>query len=93
MAQLPEADRTKERLSEILEERELTFLYPLLRIQADLARQLATDPNPQAFYKWIKVSFQLSDNSNILPGFVFSRKISNLRILTIQDLLMPSWPF
>lgn len=56
MVQLPEADKTKERLSEILEERELTFLYPLLRIQADLARQLATDPNPQAFYKWIKVS-------------------------------------
>lgn len=75
MAQLPEADRTKERLSEILEERELTFLYPLLRIQADLARQLATDPNPQAFYKWIKVSvLTFSQFKHILHGFVFPGK-------------------
>lgn len=40
MAQLPESDKTKERLSEILEQRDLVFLYPLLRVQAELARQL-----------------------------------------------------
>ncbi|XP_066154239.1 eukaryotic translation initiation factor 4 gamma 2 [Euwallacea fornicatus] len=68
MAQLPEADRTKERLSEILEERELTFLYPLLRIQADLARQLSTDPNPQAFYKWIKENLESANFND--PGFI-----------------------
>jgi hypothetical protein len=38
LTQLPESDKTKERLSEILEERDLTFLYPLLRIQAELAQ-------------------------------------------------------
>lgn len=68
MAQLPESDKTKERLSEILEERELTFLYPLLRIQADLARQLATDPNPQAFYKWIKENLEPANFND--PGFI-----------------------
>ncbi|XP_030762180.1 eukaryotic translation initiation factor 4 gamma 2 [Sitophilus oryzae] len=68
MAQLPEPDRTKERLSEILEERELVFLYPLLRIQADLAKQLSTDPNPQAFYKWIKENLETSNFND--PGFI-----------------------
>ncbi|XP_076254363.1 N-acetyltransferase 1 isoform X1 [Rhynchophorus ferrugineus] len=68
MAQLPEPDKTKERLTEILEERELVFLYPLLRIQADLAKQLATDPNPQAFYKWIKENLESSNFND--PGFI-----------------------
>lgn len=54
LTHLPENDRTKERLAEILEERDLTFLYPLLRIQAELSKQLQEDPNPQVFYKWIK---------------------------------------
>lgn len=51
---LPEADRTKDRLSEILEDRNLTFLFPLLRIQAELWKQLEADPNPTVLYKWIK---------------------------------------
>ncbi|CAG9762753.1 unnamed protein product [Ceutorhynchus assimilis] len=68
MAQLPESDKTKERLSEILEERELTFLYPLLRIQADMARQLAVDPNPQTFYKWIKENLESANFND--PGFI-----------------------
>lgn len=37
---LPEGDRTKERLAEILEDRDLGFLLPLLRIQAELWKQL-----------------------------------------------------
>ncbi|XP_060532495.1 eukaryotic translation initiation factor 4 gamma 2 [Cylas formicarius] len=68
MAQLPESDKTKERLSEILEEYELAFLYPLLRIQADLARQLAADSNPQNFYKWIKENLESADFND--PGFI-----------------------
>ncbi|KAI4500440.1 hypothetical protein M0802_004402 [Mischocyttarus mexicanus] len=54
ISQLPEADKTKERLGEILEDRELTFLCPLLRIQGDMWRQIQTDPTPNALYKWIK---------------------------------------
>ncbi|XP_050303552.1 eukaryotic translation initiation factor 4 gamma 2 [Anthonomus grandis grandis] len=68
MAQLPESEKNKERLTEILEERELTFLYPLLRIQADLTRQLAADPNPQVFYKWLKENMETANFND--PGFI-----------------------
>lgn len=68
LSQLPEKDKTKERLAEILEERNLTFLYPLLRIQAELSKQLQADPNPQRFYKWIKENL-LSVNCNE-SGFI-----------------------
>lgn len=54
ISQLPEADKTKERLGEILEDRELTFLCPLLRIQGDMWRQIQIDSTPNALYKWIK---------------------------------------
>lgn len=37
---LPKADRSKDRLTEILEERELSFLFPLMKIQQDMAKQL-----------------------------------------------------
>ena len=39
---------------EILEDRKLSFMFPLLRVQADLWRQIRVDPNPGNFYKWIK---------------------------------------
>ncbi|KAJ8947707.1 hypothetical protein NQ318_001546 [Aromia moschata] len=83
MAQLPESDKTKERLSEILEERELTFLYPLLRIQADLARQLQADPNPQTFYKWIKENLEPSNFND--PGFVNALMTVLLKYITQES--------
>lgn len=54
MSSLPEADRTKDRMAEILEDRNLSFLYPLLKLQGELQKQIQTDPNPQSLYKWIK---------------------------------------
>lgn len=68
MSQLPEVDRTKERLAEILEDRDLTFLYPLLRIQAELAKQLQADPTPSQFYKWIKDNLDAVNYTD--PGFI-----------------------
>lgn len=68
LSQLLEADRTKERLAEILEDRDLTFLYPLLRIQAELAKQLQADPTPTQFYKWIKENLDPSNYTD--PGFI-----------------------
>lgn len=55
---LPEADRTKTRLAEILEDRSLTFLYPLLKVQSEMSKQLNSNPDPTAFYKWIKANVE-----------------------------------
>lgn len=54
MSTLPEADRTKDRMAEILDDRNLSFLYPLLKLQGELQKQIQADPNPQVLYKWIK---------------------------------------
>ncbi|XP_075213295.1 N-acetyltransferase 1 isoform X2 [Lycorma delicatula] len=65
---LPEADRTKDRLSEILEDRNLTFLFPLLRIQSELWKQVQADPNPTQLYKWVKENLDPAHHTD--PGFV-----------------------
>ncbi|XP_033156527.1 eukaryotic translation initiation factor 4 gamma 2, partial [Drosophila mauritiana] len=68
MNSLPEADRNKERLAGILEDRKLSFLYPLLKVQAEMLKQLQSDPNPNNFYKWIKANV---DNKYYKdPGFI-----------------------
>ncbi|XP_075166704.1 N-acetyltransferase 1, partial [Haematobia irritans] len=53
---LPEVDRNKARLAEILEDRSLTFLYPLLKVQSEMSKQLNANPDPTTFYKWIKAN-------------------------------------
>jgi len=50
---LTELDNSKDRMMEILEDRGLSFLFPLLRVQSELWKQLKADPNPTSFYKWI----------------------------------------
>lgn len=65
---LPESDRTKEKLADLLEDRQLTFLFPLLRIQADLWRTLIADPSPVSFYKYIKDN--LEPTHHTAPGFI-----------------------
>lgn len=65
---LPEIDRSKERLIEILEDRGLSFLFPLLRIQTDLTKQIQNDANPALFYKWIKENVDCSLHT--VPGFI-----------------------
>ncbi|ALC42343.1 NAT1, partial [Drosophila busckii] len=68
MNSLPEVDRNKERLAAILEDRQLSFLYPLLKVQAEMLKQLQSDPNPNNFYKWIKANV---DNKYYKdPGFI-----------------------
>lgn len=68
MNTLPELDRTKERLGEILDDRGLGFLFPLLRIQSDLWKQIQADPTPAQFYKWIKENVDASCYT--VPGFI-----------------------
>lgn len=52
---LPEIDRVKERLADILKDRSLSFLYPILRIEFDLTKQLnVNECTPSTLYRWIK---------------------------------------
>ncbi|KAI4463036.1 eukaryotic translation initiation factor 4 gamma [Holotrichia oblita] len=86
LSQLPENDRTKERLTEILEEKDLTFLYPLLRIQAELSKQLQVDPNPQVFYKWIKENLDSVNYTD--PGFINALMTVLLKYITQEAVLV-----
>ncbi|KAK0088425.1 hypothetical protein PV325_012089 [Microctonus aethiopoides] len=87
MSQLPEAEKTKERLGEILEDRELTFLYPLLRIQGDMSRQLESEPSPNAFYKWIKDKLDPAHYSD--PGFINALMTVLLQYITRETTMAP----
>jgi hypothetical protein len=49
-----EIDQKKERMMEILEDRGLSFLFPLLRVQAELWKEMQTDPSATGLFKWIK---------------------------------------
>lgn len=52
---LPEADRPLDRLVNVLRDRSLAFLYPMLTIEPDLWAQMS-EPNstPSSVYKWIR---------------------------------------
>lgn len=86
LSQLPENDKTKERLAEILEEGDLTFLYPLLRIQAELAKQLQADPNPQQFYKWIKENLDSINYTD--AGFINALMTVLLKYITQVNVMI-----
>ena len=68
MNMLPELDRNKDRLGQILDDRGLGFLFPLLRIQSDLWKQIQADPTPAQFYKWIKEN--VDPSCYTMPGFI-----------------------
>lgn len=85
LSQLPENEKTKEKLAETLEERDLTFLYPLLRIQGELAKQLQADPNPQQFYKWIKDNLDPANYTD--PGFINALMTVLLKYITQVQLI------
>jgi len=68
LTMLPKADRTKDRLTEILEERELSFLFPLMKIQHDMTKQLQATPDPDAFDAWIKEHVDATYHSS--HGFI-----------------------
>lgn len=80
MSSLPECDRTKERLAEILDDRKLSFLQPLLRIESELWRQIKEDPQPQTFYKWIKDNVDAARYTD--PGFITALMTVVLRFIT-----------
>lgn len=80
MQSLPECDRNKDRLAEILDDRKLSFLQPLLRIESELWRQIQTDSQPQTFYKWIKDNVDAMRYTD--PGFITALMTVLLRFIT-----------
>ncbi|KAK9410003.1 eukaryotic translation initiation factor 4 gamma 2 [Crotalus adamanteus] len=65
---LPEIDQNKDRMLEILEGKGLSFLFPLLKLEKELLKQIKLDPSPQASYKWIKDN--ISPKLHVDKGFV-----------------------
>ncbi|XP_072906053.1 eukaryotic translation initiation factor 4 gamma 2-like isoform X1 [Hemitrygon akajei] len=63
-----EIDQNKDRMLEILEGKGLSFLFPLLKLEKELAEQIKNDPSPQAIYKWIKDN--ISPKLHTDKGFV-----------------------
>ncbi|ESO83290.1 hypothetical protein LOTGIDRAFT_133686 [Lottia gigantea] len=54
MKMLPELDQKRERLIETLEDRGLSFLFPLMKIQCELTKQIQCEPSATSLFKWIK---------------------------------------
>ncbi|CAO1435386.1 unnamed protein product [Diamesa hyperborea] len=86
MNTLPEADRTKDRMAEILDDRKLNFLAPLLRIESELWKQIQADAQPQTFYKWIKENVDSQRYTD--PGFITALMTVLLRYIT-QETTFP----
>lgn len=85
LSMLPEMDRTKERLADILEDRGLGFLFPLLRIQADLWKQIQSDKSPHTLYRWIKDNVDVTQHS--VPGFVNALVSCLIKFITQETTL------
>ena len=68
MDQLPPNIRTEEQLGEQLEQRQLSFLVPLLAIKADMWRQLEADSSPAALLSWINKTVPEANRKD--EGFV-----------------------
>ncbi|CAL1547022.1 unnamed protein product [Lymnaea stagnalis] len=85
---LPELDQNKERFMEILEDRGLSFMFPLLRIQAELTRQIAVEPTAAALYKWIKDKVEVPLQTD--PGFINILVTSILKYITNESTLKPN---
>lgn len=82
MSTLPEADRQKEQLADVLRDRELSFLYPLLRVESEMVKQLAdSELTPNGLYKWIKENVDAPLQAT--PGFV--RLLFSLLTTTIVE--------
>uniref|UniRef100_A0A7M4EE27 Eukaryotic translation initiation factor 4 gamma 2 n=1 Tax=Crocodylus porosus TaxID=8502 RepID=A0A7M4EE27_CROPO len=50
---LPEIDQNKDRMLEILEGKGLSFLFPLLKLEKELLKQIKLDPSPQVIYNFV----------------------------------------
>uniref|UniRef100_G3P4P1 Eukaryotic translation initiation factor 4 gamma 2 n=1 Tax=Gasterosteus aculeatus aculeatus TaxID=481459 RepID=G3P4P1_GASAC len=82
---LPEIDQNRDRMLEILEGKSLSFLFPLLKLEKELLKQIKADPFPQSIYKWIKDN--ISPKLHTDKGFVNILMTSFLQYIS-QELCM-----
>ncbi|KAH7646412.1 dihydrolipoyllysine-residue succinyltransferase [Dermatophagoides farinae] len=79
MQMVPEPDRNKERMADILEDRNLTFLYPMLRIESDITKQITSDCSPSSLYRWLKDNVNTTlQNSTEFISVVFSTLLKHI---------------
>nr|CAB3241846.1 eukaryotic translation initiation factor 4 gamma 2 [Phallusia mammillata] len=84
---MPEVSQNKASMLEILEMKNLSFLFPLLHMEARLAAQLDTDATPQVVYRWIKENVDQDLHSD--PGFISVLITSCLQHITKNASLAP----
>merc|ERR1712012_194600 len=85
MDQLPPNLRTEEQLGEQLEQRQLSFLVPLLAIKADMWRQLETGPDCGSFLTWVLDTVPESNRKD--PSFISALIASVVRHIAEQTTL------
>lgn len=85
MGTLPEPDRNKERMAAILQDRGLSYLYPLLKLQGELQKQIEADANPAQLYKWIKDNVDSTCYGD--PGFITALMNVLLKYITQETTL------
>merc|ERR1712107_381339 len=71
--QLPSDSRTEELLGNLLEEKKLLFLVPLLAIKSELWRQLEINPSPEAYLAWIQANVHPEHHTD--PAFVYALQV------------------
>ncbi len=55
-------------MMDILEERGLSFMFPLLRVQSELWKQIQTEPTSSALFKYVKE--KVNTELHHSPGFI-----------------------
>lgn len=84
MNSLKESDRTKEKLTSVLEERGLVFLEPLLLLEGELWAALEEDPTASSLYKCAKENIPAAYQST--PPFVSALVTVCLRYITQESM-------
>jgi len=82
---LPTNMRTEEQLGEQLEQRQLSFLVPLLAIKADMWKQLETDSDSASFLAWVLDAVPEGNRKD--PSFISALIASVVRYITEQTTL------
>lgn len=83
-----EIDQNKDRMVEILEGKGLSFLFPLMKLEKELLKQIKVDPAPQTIYKWIKDN--ISPKLHTDKGFIniLMTRYKGFCLLCIQNVVV-----